>query len=67
MIGESGAFREFMTKGVPLEPVLTQNGETPRLLVDYAALRALMEERAIPTEAREIIRTYFETITQGGP
>ncbi len=66
MVGESGAFREFMTKGVPLEPVPTQNGETTRLLVDYDALRALLEERAIPTEAREIIRTYFETITQGG-
>lgn len=67
MVGESGEFREFMTKGVPLEPILTQDGETTRLLVDYDALRALLEERAIPTEAREIIRTYFETITQGGP
>jgi hypothetical protein len=67
MIGESGAFREFMTKGVPLEPILTQDGETTRFSVDYDALRAILEERAIPTEAREIIRTYFETITQGGP
>jgi hypothetical protein len=67
MIGESGAFREFMTKGIPLEPVLTQDGATTRFSVDYDALRAILEERAIPTEAREIIRTYFETITQGGP
>jgi hypothetical protein len=67
MIGESGAFREFMTKGVPLEPILTQDGKTTRFSVDYDALRALLEERAIPTEAREIIRKYFETITQGGP
>jgi hypothetical protein len=67
MIGESGEFREFMTKGVPLEPVLTQNGETTRLLVDYDALRAVLEERAIPIKEREIIRAYFETITQGGP
>jgi len=66
MVGESGAFREFMTKGVPLEPLLAQDGETTRFSVDYDALRALLEERAIPTEAREIIRTYFETITQGG-
>jgi len=67
MIGESGEFREFMTKGVPLEPLLAQDGETTRLLVDYDVLRALLEERAIPIKEREIIRTYFETITQGGP
>jgi len=67
MIGESGAFREFMTKGVPLEPLLARDGETKSFLVDYDGLRALLEERAIPTDAREIIRKYFETITQGGP
>ena len=66
MIGESGEFREFMTKGVPLEPLLAQDAETTLFSVDYDALRALLEERAIPTEAREIIRAYFETITQGG-
>jgi hypothetical protein len=67
MVGESGEFREFMTKGVPLEPLLAQDGATTRFSVDYDALRTILEERAIPTEAREIIRKYFETITQGGP
>ncbi len=66
-IGESGAFREFITKGVPLEPVPQANGEGMRLALDYEALRAILEGRALSPTAEETVRTYFQTITQGGP
>lgn len=67
-IGESGEFQEFITKGVPLEPRSEPGKEATYLAVDYEVLRALLEERAIPPEAREVVRNYFQAITQeGGP
>lgn len=66
-VGESGEFRDFVTKGVPLEPTPTEEAEESGFSVDYEALRALLEGRAIPAEAQDVVRTYFETITQGGP
>ena len=66
-IGSAGAFEEFLTKGVPVEPSTTEAGEVDRYAVNYETLRAILEGRSIPPEAREVVRQYFETITQGGP
>jgi len=68
MIGESGEFQEFITKGVPVEPRSEPGTEATHFAVDYEAMRALLEGRAIPTEAQEMVRMYFQMITQqGGP
>ncbi len=67
-IGEQGGFQEFVTKGVPLER-LPADGEVEELLlvVDYEALRALLEGRALPVGREDVIRAYFEAITSRTP
>ena len=66
-IGSTGEFEEFLTKGVPVEPRPTEAGEKDRYAVNYETLRAILDGRSIPPEAREVVRQYFETITEGGP
>jgi len=66
-VGPDGEFQDFITKGVPLEPVTSDDGGTRAYRVDYERLRALLTERTIPAEGQEIARRYFESITQGGP
>ncbi len=66
-IGSTGGFQEFLTKGVPMEPGALQAGEVERYVINYETLRAILQGRSIPPEAREVVRQYFETITQGGP
>lgn len=67
-IGSQGDFQEFLTKGVPLEQNPGPEKEAGHFSVDYETLRALLEGRAIPTEAQEMVRMYFQMITQqGGP
>ncbi|MCK4391948.1 hypothetical protein KAX17_03495 [Candidatus Bipolaricaulota bacterium] len=67
-IGSQGDFQEFLTKGVPLEQDPGPEKEAGHFSVDYETLRALLEGRAIPTEAQEMVRMYFQMITQqGGP
>jgi len=67
-IGSQGGFQELLTKGVPLEQNPDPEKEAGHFSVDYETLRALLEGRAIPTEAQEMVRMYFKMITQqGGP
>lgn len=66
-IGSTGEFEEFLTKGVPMEPGASQAGDKDHYAINYETLRAILEGRSIPPEAREVVRQYFETITQGGP
>ena len=66
-IGSTGEFEEFLTKGVPVEPRPTEAGGVDRYTVNHETLRAILDGRPIPPEAREVVRQYFETITQGGP
>jgi hypothetical protein len=64
-IGSQGEFQDFITKGVPLEPGPRDEGVDAPLFVNYETMRAILEERAIPADAREAIRKYFQLITQG--
>lgn len=66
IIGQSGDFKDFATKGVPLEQLPGQAGDEPVPAVDYAALRALLDGRTLPPGAADVVRTYFDSITQGG-
>jgi len=67
IIGASGEFREFLTKGVPLETTPESEGGVPQLFVDYETLRAILTERALPPGTQDSVRRYFDSITQGGP
>jgi len=65
-VGSTGEFDEFLTKGVPLEPDVAQ-GEEGLYFVNYETLRAILEGRLIPPETRDVVKRYFNAITQGGP
>jgi hypothetical protein len=64
--GPSGPLREFMTKGVPLEAAPAGETDGAKLTVDYEALRALLDVRPLPPETQDLVRLYFQAITQGG-
>ena len=64
-VGSAGGFDEFLTKGVPLEPDVAQ-GEEGHYFVNYETLRAILEGRLIPPEAWDVVKRYFNAITQGG-
>jgi len=65
-IGSSGDFKDFVTKGVPLEQAPETESGPPSLSVDYDRLRALLSARSLSPGTEEIVRRYFDEITQGG-
>lgn len=64
-MGKKGDFEEFVTKGVPLEPADSQEGTASKVYVNYQTLRAILESRPLSPGLREIIKRYFEEISQG--
>ena len=66
-LGAGGDMRRFFTKGMPFEPPAAERGPAAVLPLDYEALRALLEARALTPGVQALVRTYFEKITQGGP
>lgn len=67
-IGEAGEVYEYITGGVPIElpsagGVSDENG---RLTVDYARVQTILDTRALPQDAFETVRRYFELISSGG-
>ena len=65
-IGDSGDFQDFVTKGVPVENRLSSENESAILSVNYDRLRALLTGRMLPPGAEDVVRRYFDDITQGG-
>jgi hypothetical protein len=66
--GASGDVRRFMTKGLPFEPPRAgEDGSFIALPLDVEMLRSLLEARSLAPELQDLVRTYFETITQGEP
>ena len=66
-LGAGGDMRRFFTKGMPFEPPAAERGPAAVLPLDYEALRALLEARALTPGVQALVRSYFEKITQGGP
>ncbi len=67
-IGPEGDFvSEFATEGVPIEWVPGPAGEEPTPLVSYERIASILRERGVPEGAVEIVRDYFNAITEGGP
>ena len=64
-VGSQGRFQDFITKGVPLEADPGTAEAATSFFVDYEMLRAILEGRAIPQDAHDTIRDYFQLITQG--
>ena len=67
-VGETGEFFEYITGGVPIE--LPGNagaqGDAGRLAVDYEHVQTILDTRALPHDAFETVRRYFELISSGG-
>jgi hypothetical protein len=67
-IGPEGDFvSEFATEGVPIEWVPGPAGEAPSPQVSYERIASILRERGVPEGAVEIVRDYFNAITEGGP
>ncbi len=67
-IGSEGSFvSEFATEGVPIEWVPGSNGEESSPRVSYDRIASILRERGVPEGAIEIVRDYFNAITEGGP
>ncbi len=65
--GERGEIIEYITKGVPIEPPAESSAESASFVVDFERMRSILDDRPIPTDAYEIVKRYFETISEGGP
>ena len=66
-IGTEGSFiNEYATEGVPIEWVPGSNGEEPTPRVSYERIASILRERGVPEGAMEIVRDYFNAITEGG-
>ncbi|MCD6494731.1 hypothetical protein J7K60_01615 [Candidatus Bipolaricaulota bacterium] len=65
-MGSAGDFKEFVTKGVPVEEAPSNEGAPSILRVDYDRLRALLSGRTLSPEVEDVVRRYFDDITQGG-
>lgn len=65
--GDTGGFVEYITKGVPVEPQESEAAEPASFVVDYERMESILDARSIPGNAYEVVRTYFELITEGGP
>ena len=65
-IGDIGDFQDFVTKGIPVEERASSDGGSRSLSVNYDQLRALLTGRMLPPGAEDVVRKYFDDITQGG-
>jgi hypothetical protein len=67
-IGSEGEFAsEFVTEGVPIELMPGSDGEEASFRVSYEQIVSILRERGVPEGAIEIVRDYFNAITEGGP
>lgn len=63
-VGTQGEFiNEFVTQGVPVEIVPSQN-QAGTHIIDFERMESILHERGLPDEGVDAIRRYFELITQ---
>ncbi len=66
-IGSEGEFvNEFVTEGVPIELAPDSARGEPSFRVNYEQIASILRERGLPEGAIEIVRDYFNAITEGG-
>jgi len=65
-IGSEGEFvSEFVTEGVPIEVMPDPDGGPTTFRVRYDRIDAVLRERGLPEGAIDIVRDYFNAITEG--
>lgn len=67
-VGETGEIFEYITGGVPIEYSAEDGGapEIQDLTVDYERVQTILTTRALPQDAFETVRRYFELVSSGG-
>ena len=65
-MGDTGEITEFITAGVPLEPIPEDGSADALGSVSFDLIRSILESRDLPMEAMDAVRAYFEAISQGG-
>jgi len=63
-IGDEGDVKSYLTTGVPLE--FAEEGRAAAARVSYERIESIVASRELSPEAAQIVRTYFEAITEGG-
>jgi len=57
---------EFITEGVPIESTSADDSDRLSLQVSYDRMLSILRERGLPDGAIDIVRDYFNAITEGG-
>ncbi len=66
-IGSEGDFvSEFVTEGVPIEVLPGTDSEAASFRVRFDRIDSILRERGVPEGAIEIVRDYFNAISEGG-
>jgi len=63
-VGEEGEVKSFLTAGVPLE--FETDEDTTGARVSFDRIESIAASRDLPADVVEIVRSYFESITEGG-
>ncbi|MFC2078262.1 hypothetical protein ACFLTM_05600 [Candidatus Bipolaricaulota bacterium] len=64
-VGEEGEVKSFLTAGVPLE-FETDDEDATGARVSFDRIESIAASRDLPADVVEMVRSYFESITEGG-
>ena len=64
-VGEEGEVKSFLTAGVPLE-FETDDEDATGARVSFDRIESIAASRDLPVDVVEMVRNYFESITEGG-
>jgi len=64
-VSDAGDVRTYLTLGVPIE-FDSNESEGTSASVDYDRIDMILESRSLSADATDIVRKYFQSITEGG-
>ena len=67
VLGVSGDVSSYITRGVPVEQASDTTGQVATWTLDPGQVQSLLSARDLPAGAAEIIRDYFQRITEETP
>jgi len=67
VVGESGELSSYITSGVPIEQASDASGQGATWILSPGQVQSLLSARDLPAGAAEIIRDYFQRITEETP
>jgi hypothetical protein len=67
VLGESGDLSSYITRGVPVEQASDTAGQAATWTLNPGQVQSLLSARDLPAGAAEIIRDYFQRITEETP